>query len=355
MSDVSRGQYSLEHSVSSAGTFREVMAQAVVLGQLDVTVLIQGESGTGKEELARIIHFNSRRRGKPIMAVDCAAIPENLLEAELFGYQKGSIPGAVDNKEGKFELASLGTLFLDGVEKLPPATQTKLLRVLEKHEIAIAGNPIPKEVDVRIIASANPDLAARLNQRLFREDLYARLSLARLIAPPLRQRIEDIPLLVHQFASRCNKKFKTKVRFSLDAVEALMRYRWPGNIPELENVVETLVIFKSTGVVTAQDLPSTLRENRQRVGTLQLELPEEGFSLEELEKNLLVAALEKHDWNQTRTARYLGMTRNTIIYRMQKYGLRTVGADVASITHAGMGLCGIGRRPVRLRHAPTEK
>jgi DNA-binding NtrC family response regulator len=326
LSEAVREKFSFEGVVSSSSSFKSVLDQAAHLARVETTVLIQGESGTGKEVLARAIHYNSSRAAKPFVAVNCGAIPENLVEAELFGYRKGAFTGAVGDKKGKFEAANLGTLFLDEVGDLPLATQVKLLRVLQAREVDVVGDPAPRRVDVRIIAATNRDLQKLMRDGEFREDLYYRLSVAPLTTPPLRQRPEDIPLLIHHFAARFNRSMGKQVVFGRDALDELKRYRWPGNVREVENVVERLIVFNTTGLVSAADLPAEIRERAQGIGRLKLELPEEGFSMDELEKDLLLAALEKFGWNQSRAARYLGITRNTLIYRMQKYGLRT-GAE----------------------------
>jgi DNA-binding NtrC family response regulator len=327
LAEAVRREFSYDGVVSSSSSFRNVLDQAAQLTNVDTTVLIHGESGTGKEVLARAIHFNSPRRGKPFVTVNCGAIPETLVEAELFGYRKGSFTGAIADKQGKFELAGSGTVFLDEVGELPPATQVKLLRVLQEREVDVIGDAVARRVDMRIIAATNRNLQLMMREGEFREDLYYRLSVAPLTMPPLRQRLEDVPLLVHHFAARFNQKFNKEVKFSQETIDALKRYRWPGNIRELENVIERLTVFNTTGKVAMEDLPSEIREHTQRVGRVKLELPDEGISLEELEKDLMIAALEKHGGNQSRAARYLGITRNTLIYRMQKYGLRTAGED----------------------------
>ncbi len=323
LSEAVRRQFSFDGVVSASSCFREVLAQAAHLSKVDTTVLIRGESGTGKELLARAIHYNSNRGHKPFVTVNCGAIPETLVEAELFGYKKGSFTGAVSDKKGKFESAAPGTIFLDEVGDLPLATQVKLLRVLQEREIDVIGDPVPRRVDVRIIAATNRDLQQMLRGGEFREDLYYRLSVAPLMTPPLRERPEDVPLLVHHFAGRFREKFQKDAHFSPEAIDAMKRYAWPGNVRELENVVERLTVFNTTGMVGLADLPAEIRDHTHMIGRLKLELPPGGLSLEELEKDLLLAALEKHQWNQSQAARYLGITRNTLIYRMQKYGLRT--------------------------------
>ncbi|MFQ5741301.1 MAG: sigma-54-dependent transcriptional regulator [Acidobacteriota bacterium] len=314
-------KFRFEGIVGSSKKFGEVLRQAQQLAEVDTTVLIQGESGTGKEIVARAVHFNSPRRKRPFVVVNCGAIPENLLESELFGYKKGSFTGATSDKKGKFEIADSGTVFLDEVGELPLSMQVKLLRVIQEKEIDVIGRPQRRSLDVRIVAASNKDLSQRVGEGAFREDLYYRLSVAPLYLPALRERREDIPLLVHHFLEKLNQRFGKSVRLEPAVVEALQRYRWPGNVRELENIVERLVVFDRQGLVHMSDLPSHLRSTPRLAGEVLFRLPEECFSLEELERDLLRAALERHDWNQTQAAHYLGISRNTLIYRMQKYNL----------------------------------
>lgn len=308
--------------VGSSKKFREVLKLAQQLAAVDTTVLIQGETGTGKEILARSIHFNSRRRNKPMVVVSCGAIPKDLMESELFGYRKGAFTGAVSNRKGKFQVADSGTLFLDEVAELPLNMQVKLLRVLQEKEIDVVGDPHPHPVDVRILVATNKDLQQLMKEGAFREDLYYRLSVAPLYLPSLRERREDIPLLVHHFLQKFRQKLGKDVSFDETAVEALQSYHWPGNVRELENIVERLVVFNKRGTVGKEDLPTQFHLSLRSLGKVLVQLPEEGFSLEELERDILLAALQRHNWNQTHAAQYLEMTRNTLIYRMQKYDLR---------------------------------
>ncbi len=308
--------------VGSSKSFREVLEMASQLSAVNTTVLIQGESGTGKELLARAIHFNSERRTRPFVVVNCGAIPEDLMESELFGHKKGAFTGAVADKEGKFEIADSGSIFLDEIGELPLNMQVKLLRVLQQKEVDVVGAPHPHTVDVRVIAATHRDLRSMMKESRFREDLFYRLSVAPLRIPPLRERREDIPLLLHDILDRLNSRMGRDIRIDEAAVLQMQRYDWPGNVRELENMLERLVVFNRSGVITPKDLPELIRGSRATIGTVGLELPEEGLSLEKLEREVLAAALEKHDWNQSRTARYLDITRNTLIYRMQKYDLR---------------------------------
>lgn len=317
-------RFKFEGLIGSSKKLQKVVEMAEQLAAVDTTVLIQGESGTGKEVLARAIHHNSPRGKRPFVVVNCGAIPENLLESELFGYRKGAFTGAVADKKGKFEAADTGAVFLDEVAELPLSMQAKLLRALQSKEIDIIGETRPKKVDVRIIAATNKDLGELTAAGRFREDLFYRLTVALLQLPPLRERREDIPLLAHHFLKGLNDRFGKQITISPDAVSELQSYRWPGNVRELENILERLVIFNRTGTIEVSDLPDRLLADARSVGlgNVVVKLPEDGISLKEVEKGLLQEALRRHNWNQSQAARYLGITRNTLIYRMQKYGLR---------------------------------
>jgi DNA-binding NtrC family response regulator len=308
--------------VGSAKKFREVLGMAAQLAAVDTTVLIQGESGTGKELLARAIHFNSARHNRPFVVVNCGAIPRELMESELFGYRKGAFTGALSDKKGKFEVANTGTLFFDEIGELPAEMQVKLLRVLQQGEVDVVGDPHPRSMDVRILAATNRDLREMMGEGRFREDLFYRLSVAPLHVPPLRERREDIPLLLHHTLERLTRKLGKKVTLDEEAIEVLQEYSWPGNVRELENIVERLVVFSRTKQIGPADLPSQIRHPAAAIGRVRLQLPDEGFSLEDLERDILLAALRRHDWNQSQAARYLGITRNTLVYRMRKFNLR---------------------------------
>ncbi|MBI4455546.1 MAG: sigma-54-dependent Fis family transcriptional regulator [Acidobacteria bacterium] len=324
LSQIVREKFHFEGIIGSSKEFQEVLETAEQLSNVDTTVLIQGETGTGKELLARAIHFNSKRQGRPLVVVNCGAIPADLMEAELFGYKKGAFTGAVSDKKGKFETADSGTLFLDEVGELPLNMQVKLLRVLQEGEIDIVGDPRPHPVDVRILAASNKDLSVLVQEKFFREDLYYRLSVAPLWLPPLRKRREDIPLLLHHFLEKFNRKFGKDLRFEQGAIHLLQDYLWPGNVRELENIVQRLVVFDKAGIVREEDLPQQFRQPVCSAGKVVLRLPEGGISMGEMERDLLRMALVQHNWNQTRAAQYLGITRNTLIYRMQKYNLKPV-------------------------------
>mgnify|MGYP001110050200 CR=1 FL=1 len=285
----------------------------------DASVLITGESGTGKELVARAIHGQSSRKGGTFVAINCAAIPRDLLESELFGHVKGAFTGAIKDKVGKLELADGGTIFLDEVGELPLELQPKLLRVLQERELEPVGGVKPRRLDIRVIAATNIDVDSSLKGGTLREDLYYRLAVIPLHLPPLRERREDIPLLVRHF---CKKLGGEGVRFQRVALEAMEAYSWPGNVRELENAVERILIMREGDEVTLADIPEKVRS---RVGSAAsgkvVNLPDEGYPLEQLEREVVVEALQRNQWNQAAAARFLRIPRHTLIYRMEKYGI----------------------------------
>lgn len=288
----------------------------------EAAVLITGESGTGKELVARSIHANSSRREAPFVAINCAAIPRDLLESELFGHVKGAFTGAVKDKSGKFQLAEGGTLFLDEVGELPVELQPKLLRALQEKEVEPVGGTKVQKLDVRIVSATNLNIDKALADGTFREDLYYRLSVIPIHLPPLRERRKDIPLLIRYF---CAKHGSDKVNFDKDALETLVMYPWPGNVRELENTVERLLIMRNGDVISRVDLPDKYLEN-SAAGSAIVKLPDDGYPLEQLEREVVVMALERNGWNQTAAARFLRVPRHTLIYRMEKYGIAPPGS-----------------------------
>ena len=313
-------RYCFESIIGSSEKMKEVLDLAGRVAASDASLLITGESGTGKELLAKGVHFNSRRANGPFVAVNCAAIPEALIESELFGHVKGSFTGAVRDKEGKFELADGGTLFLDEIGDLRIDLQAKILRALQERAVDRVGGNKPVSVDVRVIAATNKDIERAVKEGAFREDLYYRLNVITLFIPPLRDRKEDIPVLAGHFL----KKFNTgaDVRMDASALSALTAYGWPGNVRELENVIERASVLKRGSLITREELPAKLKKEKMGVEDLILNIPEQGISLEELEKKLIIKALDKHKGNQTRAAEFLGITRPTLIYRMEKFRLK---------------------------------
>jgi DNA-binding NtrC family response regulator len=313
-------RYSFDSIVGSSEKMKEVLDLAGRVAASDASLLITGESGTGKELLAKGVHFNSSRANGPFVAVNCAAIPEALIESELFGHVKGSFTGAVRDKEGKFELADGGTLFLDEIGDLRIDLQAKILRALQEREVDRVGGNKPVTVDVRVVAATNKDIERAVKEGTFREDLYYRLNVITLFIPPLRERKEDIPLLTGHFLKKFNPE--ADVRMDASALSVLTAYGWPGNVRELENVIERASVLKRGSLITREELPDKLKKANTGVEDLILNIPEQGISLEELEKKLIIKALEKRKGNQTRAAEFLGITRPTLIYRMEKFKLK---------------------------------
>lgn len=320
--EVIRERFSFEHLIAGSRAMRAVTEMAGRVAPSDATVLLEGESGTGKELLAKAIHLHSSRARGPFVTVNCGAIPDALLESELFGHRRGAFTGAVVDRVGKFEAASRGTIFLDEIGELPLTLQVKLLRVLQEREVDKLGETRPIKVDVRVVAATNRDVEKMVSDHSFREDLYYRLAVVSLRLPPLRERTDDIPFLVDHFLTRhAERRSGTRPKVDPAVYSAFSLHTWPGNIRELENVIERALVLDTDQRIGLEDLPDRFRAPRSPVGRLRLELPDEGLPLEEVERDLIRAALEKHGWNQTRAAAYLDVTRSTLIYRMQKFGL----------------------------------
>jgi DNA-binding NtrC family response regulator len=286
-----------------------------------VTVLILGESGTGKELVARAIHYNSDRSSKPFTAINCAAIPESLLESELFGYEPGAFTGATTRKIGLFEATGGGTMFLDEIGDLPSMTQSKILRVLQEKEIRRIGGREAIKVDVRIIAATNKDIEKEMKEGRFREDLYYRLRVVTVELPPLRERREDIRDLSNFFLERYNKEFGKRIK-SVDeeSLRALGEYYWPGNVRQLESVIERAVLMCESDTIRLKDIKSELRLSHQH-DLFDIDVPEEGLVFEELEKEILKKAMRKANNVAAKAARLLGMSYKTFWYRWEKFGL----------------------------------
>ncbi len=286
-----------------------------------VTVLITGESGTGKELVARAIHYNSPRRARPFIAINCAAIPDNLFESELFGYEAGAFTGAVSRKEGLFRTADGGTLFLDEIGDLSLPMQSKFLRVLQDKEIRRVGGKDSIKVDVRVIAATNKDLEKELNEGRFREDLYYRLKVVSIKLPPLKERIEDISELSAFFVHKYNREFGRRVKdIDSAALKMLCEYHWPGNIRELETVIERAVLMNDKDRITSEDIKNDLW-SRQCKTSFDLDIPDEGIDFEDLEKELMKKALSKANGNASKAAKLLGMSYKTFLYRLEKFHL----------------------------------
>ena len=306
--------------VGQSDAMKEVALLIQQVANTGTTVLITGESGTGKEVAAVEIHKASNRANKPFVAVNCAALSEQLLESELFGHEKGAFTGATSKKKGRFEIADKGTIFLDETGEMPMSMQVKLLRVLQERCFERVGGTETIHVDVRVIATTNIDLAKAIINGTFREDLYYRLNVMRIIMPPLRSRKEDIPLLVNHFLEKFDPSHSKKI--SSEAMKVLTLYNWPGNIRELQNVIERALIVCQGAEIQPVHFPKELLNSIEEMTTPVINLTEGSFTLGELEKHLIIKAMEKHNYNQTKVAKYLGISRPTLLYRLQKYGIK---------------------------------
>lgn len=315
-------EFRLENVIGDSPQMRTVLNLVGRVARSDATVLITGESGTGKELVARGIHFSGKRKSKPFIPINCAAIPETLIEAELFGYKRGSFTGAHLDTKGKFESADGGTIFLDEISQMPLALQPKLLRVLQEQEITRVGEAAPRKIDVRIVAATNQDLEKMVEEGAFREDLYFRLAVVPINLPPLRARREDIPLLLNHFFRRAKEKHGFEdLKIGREVVNALPNYLFPGNVRELENLIERMVVLSDGETLTLDDVPDYITKPLQVFGGVKFELPPDPISLDEVEREIIRYALEMHNNNQSQTARYLGITRSALIYRMEKHSL----------------------------------
>jgi len=284
------------------------------------TVLLTGESGTGKDLAAKVLHFASARASRPFMNITCSALPEALLESELFGHERGAFTGADRQKRGLIESADGGTVFLDEIGEMVPALQAKLLRFLEEKTFKRVGGSADLKVDVRVIAATNRNLQEEVRQGHFREDLYYRLNVLPIVLPPLRERREDIPGLVHFYIDSYNTEFKKRVRgIDADAMTLLERYPWPGNVRELRNAIERAMLLADGDTLVPGDFPA-MTSSALRLGD-RVELPAGGIDLEQLERSLVVQALERTAWNQTKAAALLGVNRDQIRYRIEKFQL----------------------------------
>jgi Nif-specific regulatory protein len=314
-------RYSLPNIVGCTDMMQEVFQSVEVVSKSRSTVLLRGESGTGKELVAKAVHYLSNRSKGPFVKFNCAAIPEGLLESELFGHEKGSFTGAIAAKKGRFELAHGGTIFLDEVGDLPLELQPKILRVLQEHEFERVGGEKTIKVDIRVIAATSRDLEGLLESGLFREDLYYRLNVVPIFIPPLRERREDIPGLVEHFLKKFCDESGKKLRFTENAIVALTRYPWPGNVRELENVIERTVVMTSKTLIDDSDLRLVTAPARNSE-TINDGLP---GAVQDIELKSLMDALMRTGWQQASAARLLGITPRQIGYKIKKYGLTPPG------------------------------
>ena len=319
-------KYKFENFIGDSLQMNKVFRTIEKVADTTSTILILGESGTGKELVARAIHYHSVRHDKPLIPVNCGAIPEELLESELFGHEKGAFTNAIRTRIGRFELAHGGTIFLDEVAEMSPHLQVKLLRVLQDQEFERLGGTKTIKCDVRILAATNKDPDKLVEEGSFREDLYYRLKVIPIRLPPLRERKTDIPLLIHHFFEPMSKKKKKKIKgISKDVMKALIRYDWPGNVRELENIMERMIILSEGSTLTLDDLPEKVSQKHAAEERLPMMIPDDGFSLthaiNDYERQLIISALEKADWVKNRAAKLLNMNRTTLVEKIKKQGI----------------------------------
>ena len=312
-------RYEFANIIGRSGAMQEIFATVTRVAQTRATVLLAGESGVGKDLIARAIHFHSPRRDRPFVKINCTAIPENLMESELFGYEKGAFTGAVASKPGKFEQADGGTAFLDEIGDVPGTVQVKLLRILQERELERLGSNKTRQIDVRIVAATNQDLRAALEQGTFREDLYYRLNVVPINIPPLRERKEDIAFLAEHFVKKLAGDSGSRVESITDAaIRKLLEYHWPGNVRELENVIERSLVLCAGAKLDAADIKLDTAA-RPRPGA-QGSLPD-GMTLDQYEQALIREALQRAEGNKSQAARLLGLTRNALRYRLSQMGM----------------------------------
>jgi DNA-binding NtrC family response regulator len=318
-------RYSHPNVVARSAKMQEVLATVERVAPTNATVLLGGESGVGKDLIARAIHEKSRRASGPFVKINSTAIPENLLESELFGYDRGAFTGAAASKPGKFEMADKGTLFLDEIGDVPPATQVKLLRVLQEREFERLGGTRTIKVDVRLIAATNRDLRVALEDGTFREDLYYRLNVVPIDIAPLRERKEDIPDLARLFISHfCGESKKSIKEITPEAMQILVNYHWPGNVRELQNIIERACALAKGNVLDAGDVHLDLRPTKAGSDAGDHFLPE-GMTLERWEDEMIQEALRRANGNKSQAARLLGLSRNALRYRLSKIGIADEG------------------------------
>ena len=318
-------RYGFHNLIGKSSAMQEIYSKIEQVADSRTTVMIAGESGTGKELVARALHYNSARRDRPFVALNCAALPETLIESELFGHEKGSFTDATARRVGQFELAHTGTLFLDEIGDLSPTTQAKLLRVLQEREFTRIGGIQPIKVDVRIVAATNKSLDELVRRGTFREDLYYRINVISLYLPPLRERGEDVGLLAKHFLSKRNEEDKRPAQdFSKEALELISRYPWPGNVRELQNVIEQAVLWSQGAVIMPDHLPNSLKSDT-RSSSLREDILSGRVSLEkavmDFEKDIILDALRRTNYVQTHAATLLGISRRMLKYRMDTLGI----------------------------------
>ena len=315
-----KDKYSYENIIGKSNEMMEVFSMIFKVAPTDSTVLISGESGTGKELVARAIHLNSRRKNREFVTVNCGGMPEHIQESELFGHVRGAFTGAIRDKRGLFQEANGGTLFLDEIGETAPSTQVKLLRFLQDGEIRRVGENEPIHVDVRLLAATNQDIEKAIEEGRFREDLYYRLNVIPIEMPPLRQRRDDIPLLVNHFLEKNMAKTKKKIEsVGSDAMKILSGYDWPGNVRELENAIERAVILASRNIILPEDLPSSIHQPKKAGHEVTEEFGD--TTLEKLEEKHILRVLERYNWNQKKAAEILGVSTTTLWRKLKSYGI----------------------------------
>jgi DNA-binding NtrC family response regulator len=313
-------KYSFSNIIGKSKAMQDIFALIQQISHARSNVLITGRSGTGKELIAKAIHYNSDRRGSPLVTVNCSAIPESLLESELFGHEKGAFTGAITSRRGLFETANGGTIFLDEIGDMPLGSQSKLLRVVETGEVRPVGSDDVKKVDVRVIAATHRDLRELVKHDQFREDLFYRLNVISIHVPDLKDRTEDVQILVEHFMKKYGEQFgKPNIRITHEASACLIKYSWPGNVRELENVIERSIALSSGEEVDAKDLPEHVFQ--MKPGDLIDDLATENMPLTEVEKRYIVKVLQRTNWHQSKAAQILGIDRKTLYRKIKEYNL----------------------------------
>jgi DNA-binding NtrC family response regulator len=316
-------RYEFDNIIGRSPAMQEIFSTIERVGPTRATVLLTGESGVGKDLIARAIHFHSPRKDRPLVKINCTAIPENLMESELFGYEKGAFTGAQTTKPGKFEQADTGTVFLDEIGDVPAAIQVKLLRVLQEREFERLGSNTTRHIDIRLVAATNQDLRAALEQGTFREDLFYRVNVVPMNIPPLRERKQDIPFLANHFVKKLGPETGARADTLTDAaIEKLIGYHWPGNVRELENVIERSLVMAAGPELDADDIKLENAPSRRGQSDAPTFLPD-GLTLDQYEQEIIREALKRADGNKSQAARLLGLTRNALRYRLTQMGLES--------------------------------
>jgi DNA-binding NtrC family response regulator len=345
-----QSRYRFENIIGNSSELRGVLDTVAKVADSQSTVLVTGESGTGKELIARAVHYNSPRAERMFVTVNCGAIPEELLESELFGHVRGAFTNAINNREGRFEAADGGSIFLDEIGDMSPTLQVKLLRVLQDRTFEPVGSSKTQRVDVRVIAATNQDLDIAIREKRFREDLFYRLNVIPIEVPPLRKRLDDIPVLAEHFLDVANEvRGQESAGFGDGVLEAMCQHAWPGNVRELENLVERLVTLSGGREITVDDLPDSFQPAKRATKTLGMRIPPEGLNFREvmdrLESDLIKQALEITRGNKNRAARLIGLNRTTMLEKMKKKGVEFAAPLDDPYPDNGDGASGSDRSP----------